>query len=363
MPMDFPSSPTIGQQYNGYVWTGTAWDSTSAQPISLSTTAPGYNAIINGGFDIWQRGTSFTNMADVFCADRWAGLRGAFDAGMNVSQISTSNLAGTRYGARIQRVAGNTSTNNLRFGTTLESAMSIPLAGKTVTLSFYARAGANFSSASNAVFAYLRSGTTIDAGRIIAGDNFGSGAAPVVENNFTLTTSWQRFSMTGTVSSTATQLGVGFLSGVAGTAGTNDYWEITGVQLEEGGAATAFRRNAPSIQAELAACQRYYYRAIADFAGTQFGLLRAESGTNAIGQVMFPVSMRTAPTSFEWSGTAAHFILGGQNCTGLTWLSDRASKTSAVMYPTVASGLAAWSAYDFRANNTTAPWLGFNAEL
>lgn len=36
MPMDFPASPTVGQVYNGYVWSGVAWESANPQTISLT---------------------------------------------------------------------------------------------------------------------------------------------------------------------------------------------------------------------------------------------------------------------------------------------------------------------------------------
>ena len=129
--------------------------------------------------------------------------------------------------------------------------MSAPLAGQPVTLSFYARAGANFSPTSSRITAVVDSGTGTDQ------TWFGlSGQASVISSQATLSTSWQRFVFTASVPANSNQLVVSFVWNPTGTAGANDWFEITGVQLEAGPTATPFRRNAPSIQAELAACQR-----------------------------------------------------------------------------------------------------------
>jgi hypothetical protein len=94
-----------------------------------------------------------------------------------------------------------------------------------------------------------------------------------------------------------------FVSSFTGTAGANDWIEITGVQLEEGTVATPFRRNAPSIQAELAACQRYYYRMPPSTVnGTRVGIGFQSSTTMADIVLYLPVSLRVPPTSVGFSG-------------------------------------------------------------
>ena len=228
-----------------YKTTGTAvagWE-----PVNLAQSP---NVIINGGFDIWQRGTSFTNPTTfTYTADRWQAYRGAFVSGLTISRQATG-LTGFEYGIRLQRASGNTSTEYLQLDYAMESRDAISLAGKNVTLSFYARAGANLSDTS--LTSVILDGTTTDA---IA---FNISGGTSTTQNVSLTTSWQRFSVTKSVASNSSQVAVRFRVDPTGTAGANDWFEVTGVQLEAGQTATPFRRNANSLQGELATCQRYY---------------------------------------------------------------------------------------------------------
>jgi len=210
------------------------------------------NAIINGGMDIWQRGTSgiVPTSTQAYTADRWESFRSGYAAGMSVYR--PSGPTGFNYAARVQRDAGNTSTANMVFCQALESVNSTRFNGKTVTLSFWARAGANFSSASSILNTSITYGTGTD-------QNFRggfTGYTQVSPTNVTLTTSWQRFFITGNISGSATQVGVQFLYTPVGTAGAADHFEITGVQLEEGSTVTPFEQR--PIGTELSLCQRYY---------------------------------------------------------------------------------------------------------
>jgi hypothetical protein len=139
----------------------------------------------------------------------------------------------------------------------METINSIPFAGKTVTMSFYARAGANYSAASNALNVYLISGTGTDQSRG-SGNAYTGEAFPINAQTATLTTTWQRFTFTGTVGATATELAFYSFYTPSGTAGANDYFEMTGCQIDIGSVALPFRTYAATIQGELAACQRYY---------------------------------------------------------------------------------------------------------
>jgi hypothetical protein len=336
---------------NKYVYySGSAW-------IDLLVPASSGNAIINGAFDIWQRGTSIaTGAAIVYTADRFRAYRQTLASGMTVSR--QDGTIGNRYAARVQRDSGNTSTATLKLQQDLETVSSLPFAGNPVTLSFYGRAGANYSSASSALsFGYV-TGTGIDqsqSGGFTGGIQSSSTA--------TLTTSWQRFSYTITPPSNATQIGIFFDSTPVGTAGANDWFEITGVQLESGSTATAFKRNANSIQGELAACQRYYFRQDAlENAFSWFGLGMASSTTLAKITFSPKVTMRTKPSSVDWGGTlAAYDGVNVTNITNLTlWINN---KEMVELDAAVSSGLTQFRTYTLLANNSTAAFIGLNAEL
>ena len=212
------------------------------------------NVVINGGFDIWQRGTAATTIAitssSAFLADRWQGTRSV--SGSKQSQIS-AGLDGFRYGMRIQRDSGNTSTTAIYLSQSFEGDVAIKLANKPVVLSFYARAGSNYSATSSFLTVGLGCGTGSEANIIYS--SFTGYTLPV-NSNITLTTSWQRFTFIVNIPSGTTQAGLYFAMTPTGTAGAADYFDITGVQLEQNYQPTPFEQR--PIGVELGLCQRYY---------------------------------------------------------------------------------------------------------
>lgn len=291
---------------DGDVWSASDVDDitgTVNQFVNSQFNAAGKNYVINGGFDIWQRGTSLTPATTLFTsyqADRWSTYAAA---NWTVSRQATgdiTNLPNIQYCARYQRNSGNTATTVLQTQNTFETVNSIPLAGKTVILSFYARRGANYSAASNVLNMYVYASTTTDAN--ISGF---AGTSQAIAVNATLTTTWQKFTGTATLPTNTTQIAVYGGYTPVGTAGAADYFEITGVQLELGSYATPFSRAGGTIQGELAACQRYYQV----MGGTASQFPMATGYASAASQsprfpISFPVQMRTAP-SITKNGTWA----------------------------------------------------------
>jgi hypothetical protein len=205
--------------------------------------------------DIWQRGTSFASTGGSYTADRWWSAASGSGSTTISRQSPGSTLPQFQYALRTQRNSGSTELTSQQLGYTVETADSLRFAGQTVTVSFYARAGANYSPAGSGLFLILNTGTGTD--QRVLGGGFTGNANPLF-TSASLSTSWQRFSYQVAIGSTATEIGFYWQANVAGTAGANDWYEITGVQLEVGSVATAFSRAGSSIGGELALCQRYY---------------------------------------------------------------------------------------------------------
>jgi hypothetical protein len=264
------------------------------------------NPILNSSFQIWQRGTTSPDSAgSPYTADRWQ-LSRSSQAGATVTrQVTgdTTNLPFIQYCARVQRNSGNTATTAYYFSQTIETVNSIPFAGKTVTVSFYARKGANYSATSDILIGQLSSGTGTDQ-NIVTGF---TGQVNLAVANQTLTATWQRFTMTGTVATNATELAFVAYSNPTGTAGANDYFEITGVQVEVGSVATPFKTYAATIQGELAACQRYFYR----FLSGIIGLGNYFTSTRLLTPLTLPVPMRIAPTGITPNSPAFTTYVSG----------------------------------------------------
>ena len=336
-------------------------DSSTATGLRYQQSYNG-NAIINGGFDIWQRGTSFT-AASVYTADRWfAGSQTTY-----TRSRQTSGLTGIQYSMRVQRDAGSTNTSGGAIYYNLETADSLRFAGQTVTVSFYAKAGANYSAASNALGFIVYTGTGTDQRRDQS--NAFTGEVQVANPTITLTTSWQRFQFTAAIGATATEINLAIYSLNTGTAGANDWYEITGVQLEVGSVATTFKRSngaGGSIQGELAACQRYYYRQYVPVVGNGFGLGMTNATTAALIKTTYPVTMRTSPTALDQTGTATDYKIrvadGSTPDLSTVPTFSNANPNEALTTFTVASGLTVGQAVIGRAAIANA-YLGWSAEL
>ena len=332
----------------------------------------GKNVLLNSSFDIWQRGTSIARTgsggtSSDYTADRWV-IGGSGGTSTTTSRQSTNdstNLPHIQYCARVQRTASNSDTSTIYFAQVFESINSIPLAGKTVTLSFYARKGADYSASGSGLGASFGGGTGTDQSLFAF-----TGATTAIGFTPTLTTTWQRFSATGTVSSTATQLRLYFSFSPTGTAGANDYFEITGVQIEVSSSATPFNRNSGTIQGELAACQRYYYKETPDnqYAGFGIGILYSTTAGYVLWRL--PVQMRTQPT-LSVSSTASHYQTytggaGGLATCSAAPSSQGFSKIGCFVYFAFTSpgaGNAAGQAFQGTSDSTFNGYLAASAEL
>ena len=143
---------------------------------------------------------------------------------------------------------------------------------------------------------------------------------------------------TGTPNSWGAYLDLGFSNTVFGSTFTTipsgASFSFTGVQLEIGSTATAFSRAGGTIQGELAACQRYFYKTtsffswVGNYYSTTAGILasRWPVTMRAIPTVTIPSTLTTAIQVFQLGSATPTAVAtsllsatdGGINATGLS---------------------------------------------
>jgi hypothetical protein len=266
---------------------------------------PNRNLFHNGSLLVWQRSVGALNVTastpGYTTADRfWSYQTGT--VGVTTTRVAAA-LARFPYAIRWGRPIGNSTTGLTGLGQTLETIDSLRLAGQTVTLSFYARKGTDFTASSSnvAVKLYTGKGTDQSSVNMVAG-SWTTSATPI-DSTATLTTTWQRFTYTVTLPSDITQIGLSLSWTPTGTAGPDDNVYLTGVQLEAGSVATEFEFKA--ISQELINCQRYYWRLGGVTNAFPLMTLYQSGGSGVDVPFMNPVFMRISPTvtrSGTWTG-------------------------------------------------------------
>jgi len=262
------------------------------------------NAIINGNFDVWQRGTSQT--ADGYgSADRWrtVSTTSTFTASQQAFTVGQTDVPyNPKYYYRNVVTTGTTAGSRVNFDHRIEGVEKF--AGETITVSFYAKADAS----KNIAVEFIQ--------------YFGTGGSPstlitgIEVTTVALTTSWAKYTVTvdipsitgktlGTDGNDSFRVVIWLDAGSDYNARTNSLgnqsgtFEFAQVQLEAGSVATPFERR--SYGEELALCQRYYYKPEGDL---PFGNNYASA---FMYKMWFPVTMRTIPSVSETvnSGTAS----------------------------------------------------------
>jgi hypothetical protein len=346
---DTPARLAVGT--NGQVLTA---DSTAATGLAWATASSGTpivagkNAIINGNFDIWQRGTS-SGSAGYQTADRW------YENASNTTTFareSTTVPTGSTYSFKM--TAGATAQMWLQQA--IETFNAVQFAGQTITASAQVQASVSTGMSLKVFYS-----TTVDN--------------PVA-------TGWTEITATSGGTATATSGSFTTLSGIFAIPSTTKsilFQVITtstvanGVvvyvgktQFELGSVVTTFSRAAGNIQGELAACQRYYYRLTADATNPAplYGFGTGTAATSGRFGINLLSTMRVPPTSIDYNSLG---MSDGVNATtaitSLALLTNGIATNNCGVNATTASGITTYRPYFIVGNGASGAYLGLNAEL
>ena len=330
---------------------------TGAQTNLQIPLSPNY--IINGGFDIWQRGTSFSNPASgSYTADRWKVTHDGTGATRTVTRQTFTPGAAP--------VAGYESPYFIRYATSVAGSANTyqvilqpiedvrTFAGQTVTVSFWAKA-----DATRTIFCNLT-------------QYFGVGGSSTVYTpgipTISVGTAWTRYSFTANVPSISGKT-IGSDSSLIleigmppATVLTFDFW---GVQIELGSVATVFRRNAPSLQAEIAACQRYFV-AFGSSKSTSnafyYGAGSMYQTTLGVASLVLPVEMRVTPTLSFSAANTFQSLSSGANLQISAISQADSSQNVAGVHITTTTAVGNGAGIQLRSNSTTS-FIHASAEL
>ena len=329
--------------------------------LDAASAIPFYNdsmsrqAIINGNFDVWQRGTSIAmTTADAYAADRWYCETATAATDKTVSRQTASNN-GSYYSARVAAVEDVDEL--VTFSQALESQDSIKFRGQKLTLSFWAKAGAEFVTDNATLTCKIVTGKGTDE-KVLAFTT----SADAISANKTLTDTFVKHTITTTaaIASDITQVGVSFAFTHAGAGVTTNYFELSQVQLCAGSIALPFQPK--SFAQELADCQRYYYRFGADSAirCAILGNTWDSAGRFAV-NVQTRVQMRATPTVAIYSGDGWRGI--STHLTGVANVGSIGSPNSVAISDN--GILLKWTgadATDFPTYSSVAVWGRFTAD-
>lgn len=349
--------------------------------VSGGLPSPNRNLLYNGAMQVAQRATSASSITtqSFYTADRW--LTGIGTCGTWTQSVENDGPTGSGFRKSLKMLV-TTAKSSLSSGDRVW--MIQQLEGQDIQ-----RVAKGTSSAQQLTLSFWAKSNLTGTYTILMFDNDNSRS---VSASYTIVASgvWEKKVITFPADTTGVwdndnnaSIGLYFTlaTGTAMTSGTlntvwgadveanrcvgqvnlaasvNNYWQITGVQLEVGPAPTPFEFK-PYGQ-ELRDCQRYYFRMGGDAVYERFGYGLGNSSTVAVLDVRAPVTMRIPPLAPEYSNIG---IYDGNTVFAVTLTMNTASKNIMTLNAT-GSGLTAYRPYQLHANNSNSAYLAFSAEL
>lgn len=312
-------------------WTdvfGTGAPTAATARATLGLAGVGKNRIINGDFDIWQRGVSFApTTSGMYTADRWF-VKPA-GATLTYAAQGTNGPANTKYTLVLR---GATSVTTVDVIQRVEAANACKLK-KNCTLSFsiLGNTGANFAP-------------TVLINTANASDNFSAVTNRISSAREDNTEdSWTNYSVT--LDLNQTNLENGFEVVIRIPSGSLDadtkYVSFSKIQLEEGSVATEFE--ARDIGTEMMLCE-WYCKQIVLLANTAFIIGYMLSGSSLVSTIEFG-RMRAAPTAAYSGGTityatdSSNFTLKAPTISSVSFSIDIAADGVKYAYPASTNGV------------------------
>ena len=326
---------------SAYVYSGTDWVPLASEVTNLSgyqTKAlnqfPNRNLVINGAMQVAQRGTSTASITsdNYYTVDRWKFLPNSMGTWTMSQENDAPTGSGFRKSTKVLCTTADASpaTGDYVFldqyfeGQNVQHLKKGTASAEQLTLSFWVKANKtgtyiasirdadnnrscskSYTISASATWEYKTITFPADTTGPLDNDNalslylrFWMGAGSSYTSG-TLETTW--------ATSTNANLAVGQVNLADAT---NNYWQVTGVQLEVGDTATPFEFK-PYAQ-DLAECQRY----LPAFIGTNGFAGWSSSTARTFITLKYPVTARTAPTGISIAALSNYQLFNSATTAG-----------------------------------------------
>ena len=379
-----------------YVYSGTDWVPLASEVTNLSgyqTKAlnqfPNRNLVINGAMQVAQRSSSVASITagGYNTADRWRTLLNTQGTWTQSVENDAPTGSGFRKSLKMLCTTADASPavgdyvaiDSLFEGQNLQHIKKGTAAAEQLTVSFWVKSNVtgtyifniddtdnnrsvskSYTVNASGTWEYKTITFPADTTGVLNNDNarsldirFYLGAGSNLTSG-TLATTWQ--------SSTAANTAVGQVNLASAT---NNYWQITGIQLEVGDVATPFEFK--SFAQDLEECLRYYWRSESGSNQQKFAQGPAYASqygiTNAI-NLLTP--MRIIPHTLDYGGSIwlqRDAGAGGGGVVSIGIASSYSNTKQVSLNYEVSGGLTQGTYYELKANSSSSAYIGLSAEL